>query len=867
MRILKRNLLRRVLILALLCFVFLGLKDGPEAKADEPTATARVIYANNVEFAEDNGQVIATAASEYSFVQGENYYPYAVYVTSDAASGASIEIDTTSAGLNVNSTIIKIWDNNCGVNVITEPGGYVDKFSLVLTGDDSYIDVGWSHFNHGGCDAAIYRGEDDAGAIADYFNNNFRFFDEETNNGLMLSANYWNDESVTMGYDAGITEQNPEDPHYGKTVYNVTWNMEVTNLTLDPDVVLFLQNNVFPEGGMSVGMLKVSGCLTIGSGSYIESIDGAPRLEITGDNLAISGMSLYDYDNNSSETPLSQGYEYVGQYYYHGEKKFWTKSHGSAPTDAIGNPEVTTAAKKYIYAYNLLDFDGDGSKENNDLTFALASELLIKFRNMYGDFGLRDNHEGDREEVWEKVFGDAMAMRDRIAIDFDNPETITATSDDGSTVDIDRYTATVSWGYSETGEEIKDTVYVYRLPLMDYLLICTDYDESTGSGSKYYLRRSFDDKKVLIGAEDTDPNTVHEDYFTSVVVDDFTNVVAGGHGVSMYVKNTDTNMFTFQTISYTYMKNRKTDGNKEWVIINQDTFVKVFKPTGKFFATASEGEEKRYDFVSHDATCNAADKIWEAGGQYPVKLFIHDTKLHIMPLNNNSGVAKELKEVRLIDALPEGAVTIDNTNTADILITFNSKFYDTVKFELVYADDSTGTFTIEREGIIIQSTGLGFNRKKPGGPDQGRYWLDIYGEGDGNELNYTYDCDTENFVVMATYYHSSAETGVNNLKLVVTYDDGATEIIDSIDTTHNFSGYKSGADYDEGGTIPAAVDTTSFIVGFMKADGTDFTFSKNGHTGGFSVQVVNAGFDGTESFGGALAGSGKGKYWDGHVSY
>ena len=54
-----------------------------------------------------------------------------------------------------------------------------------------------------------------------------------------------------------------------------------------------------------------------------------------------------------------------------------------------------------------------------------------------------------------------------------------------------------------------------------------------------------------------------------------------------------------------------------------------------------------------------------------------------------------------------------------------------------------------------------------------------------------------------------------------------------------------------------------FIVGFMKAEGNSFVFSKNGHTGGFSVQVVNSGYDSAESFVGALAGSGKGKYWNG----
>ncbi|MBO7354168.1 MAG: hypothetical protein J6U61_07950, partial [Lachnospiraceae bacterium] len=403
---------------------------------------------------------------------------------------------------------------------------------------------------------------------------------------------------------------------------------------------------------------------------------------------------------------------------------------------------------------------------------------------------------------------------------------------------------------------IVDIVYVYRLPRMDDLLICTDFNETLGYGTKYYLRRSFDDKKVLVGNVNASFNNVDEDYFTSVIVDDsYTNIVAGGHGVKMYEKNKDRNLFTFQTVSYSYMKFYDRDHDR-WEIINQDTFVKVFRSTGKFFATASRGEAKRYDFVSHDATGNAADKIWEADGQYPVKLFIHDTVLHIMPLNENSGVSRALDTVRITDSLPAGAVTINDDDESDIVITFNSNFYDTVNFELVYDDGSTGAFTVEREGIIIQYTGLDYS-------GNGRYWLDIYGEGAGNELNYTYNKDTENFVVMATYYHSSAETGVNNLKLVVTYDDGTTKVIDSNDTDHNFSGYKSGAAYVVDGR--AAVDTTTFIIGFMIAERNDFTFSSNGHIGGFCVQVVKSGYDNADSFGGALAGSGKGKEWNGHV--
>ena len=829
----------RAVMLALACFLFLGLKDSVAAKADDPDpvdAEAKLIYANNL----NKGN--PTVDTLYSFDPADGYDAYAVYVTCPIpASRAAITLNSsTFPGENIDYKVIRIWDNDCEIFV---DENYVNKGRLVLAGAGSYLTVGWSLLNRGGCPAVDkYDGTDTADAIAAYFNG-FIFPDDDPGH-----ENYWNDESVFIFLDDTSLETNESDPHFNKKVQTIDWDMSVHNLEIGDNTVVFLKDE---------GKLHISGSLRLGSDSYIESINDDPRLDITNPDAEIIGMSLYDYFGTTGIDALDQG-DLEGWYYYTeqsfgGDRKWiWTKI-----PDDLGNSDVTAAAKKYIYAYADLDFDGDGDRDEDDLKFALASELLVKFRNSYGYFGLYGEYDKAPANEWGPLGPDAAILSSRIVLD--DVQTISAKRADDSPEDITRYTATVTWGHTNTGEEIKGTVYVYQLADVNDLLICTDFNENTNTGNTFFVRHAFSDKTQIVDG------FTNETFFTLVInVDSFGKVVAGGHGVSLYEKNTDTNLYTFQTVSYSRMK--YVNNNGAWTETNPDTMVKIFTSAGRYFATAGEGEEKRFDFVSNK-NGNAADDIWEAGGSSPVKQFIHNNKLHIKPLNSNSGAAAALKEVRLKDPALSRAVLINNDDPTDIIITFKSNFYDTVTFILVYNDGTDGEFTVEREGIIIQYTGL------DGRTDKGRYWLDIYGEGEGKELNYTYDYATESFVVIATYYHSSGETGVDDLSLIITYDDdGSTEVISSNDGDHGFTGYRDGTVHVRDGR--KAVDTTSFIIGFMKHDGdvnlgNKFTFAANVHTGGFSVQVVKAGYDAADSFGGAVAGSGKGKHWDGiaNVSY
>ena len=615
----KKKILVSALLMVIACLLFFGLEKIIASKANEPETSARLIYASNLD---EEGN--STETTEYSFEKGEDYSPYAVYVTSKVASGSAITLKASmfddESGKNVlceaEFTNIRIWDNNCGVTVETEMG-YVDP-RLILAGDDSYLDVGWSHYNRGGCTADKYTGADDANEIAEYFNGFVLFDDNDPDY-------YYNDESVFMGFNDEEKITNPDDPHNGKTVYYISWDMSVTNLTLEDNVVAFIQNTLgTDEVEYSWGMLHVNGSITLGEGSYIEAGDDFCRFEIQNDDVTITGMSLYDFSEDGNLSPLTSGF--AGPYCFTEQEidgnptMVWTRFYDKN----IGNPEVTTAAKKFIYAYANLDFDGDKDKDGDDLRFALATELLIKFRNMYGMFGLYGNYDGAPDEVWYGVFDDALTFMDRIKIDFANPETITAKDADGNSEDIIRYIATIEWGNSEDGEEIKGDVYVYQLNTPEELLICTDFDEKSGSGSTYFVRQAFADKKVLVGDDNVPLEDVDEDYFASVIITDkIGKVAAGGHAVSLYEKNASENLYTFQTISYHTMKEYRDD---KWEDLRFDTFVKIFTPTGKYFATATEGETKRYDFVSN-ANGKAADDIWEADSSVPVKLFIHDNIL------------------------------------------------------------------------------------------------------------------------------------------------------------------------------------------------------------------------------------------------
>ena len=100
-------------------------------------------------------------------------------------------------------------------------------------------------------------------------------------------------------------------------------------------------------------------------------------------------MTLYDLDDYGSTVGLESD-NLKGLYYCTGSPIIWVKYRPidqpvNIPDDAIGRPEVTTAAKKYIFAYANMDYDGNRTADDGkDLKFALAAELANLLKHEYG---------------------------------------------------------------------------------------------------------------------------------------------------------------------------------------------------------------------------------------------------------------------------------------------------------------------------------------------------------------------------------------------------------------------------------------------------------------------------------------------------
>jgi len=557
----------------------------------------------------------------------------------------------------------------------------------------------------------------------------------------------------------------------------------------------------------------------------------------------------------------------------------WCETTCIVESASFGSKEITRVAAQYIYAYARLDFDADGDADDDDLKYALTYDLYDKVvaMNLYGRFGIADDIKVDdkltnidaiRHGIYKKIKG------------FEKAGTITATATGGdeATIEIPRYKVTIDWGVDEeTGEAVIGDVYLYEIPDLGDILVCTDY--TSGTTDNFFLTRTFSEdgdwRNIIVDGEG---DSVWNNGLAAhvIIASKIGNVVCGGHGVKTTVMTKDSELYVFSTIpsnmcdpgtgegGLTYRPDGKAQNETE--VININTEFKVVLSTGRYFVVLSEGEKKAYDFVSDDAG-NPCDKLWQAGSDKPVKVFIHDNILRIKPLVNNLGIGTTaIASVSLADKTHANAVEIKQ-NGDDFTVTFKSNFYDSEKLIIKYAgDDKEYPVLIEREGILVQYTGTN------GDKNSMNWGRDMYG-GPDNGPSFTYDSSkNENFVVVATYYHSSKdkEAGLNDYSLVITYeDDGTTEIISHLDEAHNFNGYADG-DMEKYGN-GTAVDSTSFIIGFMPELKEDFEFERTDlsgkkHTGGIYLSIIRTGSE-DGSFTGAFAGSGKGKYWNGQIHW
>lgn len=502
-----------------------------------------------------------------------------------------------------------------------------------------------------------------------------------------------------------------------------------------------------------------------------------------------------------------------------------------------GNPAIMEQMQQNIFAYELKDYDQDSDADQDDIKYALATEIYIKFFavNSYEYFGL------DRGEYSATAVSQ---LRDKITLT-DAADTSMSNAS-GSAVAVTTKTATVNFGVSMfDGSPVSVTTPVYIVEEGDFVY---------NVNGTYYIRN--------IHSDPIDFTDGGDGGFIIVTNNDISNVLGGGSGSDRFVYNTSAGLYSMDLNTVTdFLRN---GSGPRYGAVNWDygTHVRVMKKTGtyvKIDTNNPDGENKQYDPLKLE-NGHYADDIWETGTGRTAIVFVGEKKINLRPLSTSvkeKGVDTiSITDVRLADENQALGVVINKENIDDISIEFLSNFYDSVKFIITYEGNIERELTIIRQGLVIDYVYL-FDQGE--GDNTDTYRRDCYG-GTGPALTYNY-WEGQQIAVMATYYHPSTDntkSGKDDLKMVVSYADGATEILNKFE-------HMSGSPY-------CAVDTTYFLLGFLPAHDdngpiTHQTFTRNGHTGAINAIVVNGGYNDPDTFGGTQIGSGKGVYWNGSVDW
>lgn len=506
-----------------------------------------------------------------------------------------------------------------------------------------------------------------------------------------------------------------------------------------------------------------------------------------------------------------------------------------------GRPGIVDEAKKYLYVYGKLSDD----MTEDEVKTALASELYDRFIqiDMFGEFGL-DRDPGRKEDAITNLAG---------RIEITPSSDISVKDKNNDSVTIKKRTATVRWGMNEeNGNPITSTLNVYEVPNNQSMLICTDFNNSTGAGSTFYLRDTKQDEVDFSADGRADK--------AFLVLDNFSNVAIGAYGAVSDEIDKTPNYITYQI---------GTRSDRSNLGIEFGGTVRVMKSSGNFVKIGESGETKEVDGLN--ANGYQSDTVCETGSGREYRVYVGNDTVSLSSLNTAStglGAANAtITDVAVKNANMADGVTI-TPNGSGWDVKFKSNFYDSVPLTITYDGGVKKDLTIQRIGLVVKYKFL----MVPEGEDRdadstGYINYDCYGPGNnGPEFKYNYQSG-EQIMIYATYYHPTKDSVGNNLKLIVTYGDGTEQVFDKTNS-HFIStdGYRAGG---------SGVATTSFIIDFIPAfrnqdpiDGTwlDHITSTN-YKRGFHALVVNDGYDDADSFGGAQIGNGLGVYWDGNINW
>lgn len=648
------------------------------------------------------------------------------------------------------------------------------------------------------------------------FQFNIGGFDPDHEN-ITVQYKYSNDENYTdVAANDLVTTWGEGD--------SFSYEFPLKNFDPETNTSVYLKLNFIPATGSN----KIMACWSTMEDEFNFRNEG-----ISDDMLTLEhGFDIYDFVNVSLNYPNS------------------------------GNCEIIDTANDYLYAYA-------GEDEETIKTY-LATELYNRFISvpMYEDFGLY-KLEAIEDRINELV--------NRITVT-GSSNSISATAKDGSIVTIPINNYKVSWGNNiDNGKPVESNIPVYTLPDKNNFLICMDFDKNTGTGNTFYIRKAQED------AVSFDIEGQYGDYAIPVIVTsiDPERIVVGGMGADITVQNSD-NVYAFSLMSRWLNANARSGPGQESDSDPTDYFekVRIMIASETYTMLKGEGETKSYGNIGNNGS--ETDTIWNtrSNGDAEALVYIGLSTLHLRPLTKETGIAvREITAVELADDSLSAGVHIDASDISDIKITFDSNFYATIPLNITYSDGKTRKLTINRIGLVIQYTYLGGEPNEDSNePDQ----TDLIFDSRGETINVKYDYFAgEQIIVFGVYYTPTNDPTGNSsdLSLYLTFNDGTHRVITS--ENNDTLTMSDGSTVSRGfnGKLAATDDsvaTTVFLIGFAESknfDGylwidniTDTYYSYEGNKG-FYANVLNAGWDDDDSFGGTQVGSGKGIYWDGHITW
>ena len=527
-----------------------------------------------------------------------------------------------------------------------------------------------------------------------------------------------------------------------------------------------------------------------------------------------------------------------------------------------GDPAITEKANDYLYAY--CPTAAPNAVRTVEQLF--AEELICRLMDpsLFDYFGMPEIAGSDAEQRAIRA-ANVETLLSRIEASGSSYQ-VTAKDPGGAEHSITVQDYTVNWGVSsEDGTPVVSTLPVYTMEDIDQVLICRNFNDETGRGSDF-----------LICNIDTDLTQISEGGQQAAIgvrfcVDSInpSTIKSGGMGRMETVIN-DEGIYTIETnggAPASFL--RVTDP------VQGAEMIRLLKASENYLAIGGEGEPNAYGLIGDNG--RHVDKVWATSidDTAVARVYVGDNTIHLYPLNDASGVTyTDILSVELEDPAQEDGVILDASDPSDVTLTFRSNFYDEIPLKIIFEGNRVRHLTVVRVGLVIQYEYLrGDSDSGEDDPHTGEVRLDYLGG--GNPLTYTYNYfgdghgnGAEQVAIWATYYHPTNDPtgGSADVVLYLTFDNGDHRVVYADDQSHNFNGRVA---MDNG-----CVASTSFLIGFDQTadhfDGNVWIGSRENfdyREGGFYATVLNEGFDDATTYGGTQIGSGKGVYWDGHISF